>query len=200
MITGQSLQRLTQISSPLLSSITSYVDKVLNSQIDGLLSSIKDELEDACEIYLTTINGWIPVLTDKDLQYHLSQLETQLPIGSLKPEVGVLFLIVYLVTLVPAEFDESIIQLYSVVKSCHTIFQSSAPSLDVIRAGILLSIYEHGQSLDQACYLTIGACARMGYAMGLHQTLSEKPPSNPVDLVSFATKRHIWWTIIITER
>ena len=72
----------------------------------------------------------------------------------------------------------------------------------MIQAGLLIATYEYAHGLTKAAYISIGTCARMGYAGGLHRgqldwsslgghlspTLKEEEEHN------------LWWGIVICER
>lgn len=41
-------------------------------------------------------------------------------------------------------------------------------SIRVLQSAILLSLYETAHAIYPAAYMTVGYCARLGYAMGIH--------------------------------
>lgn len=54
----------------------------------------------------------------------------------------------------------------------YSLLQSNGRvSLELLQAGLLIATYEHSQALYEASTLSIGICARMGYALGLHKTI-----------------------------
>ena len=103
-------------------------------------------------------------------------------------------------TKVPRERD-SLEQLYYTAKGLYGIFASTGRcSIEMVQAGLLMAFYEYCQALHDAVYLTLGACARMGYVLGFDKTLSQDVPSdNAVESIS-ARQRQVWWGVIILER
>ena len=84
--------------------------------------------------------------------------------------------------------------LYSIAMSTGT------SSIELIQAGLLLALYEHYQALHSATYQTLRACARMGYTLGFHESLSENTPLVAEASCVAEKRRQVWWGIIILER
>ncbi|KAI0859643.1 hypothetical protein F4860DRAFT_481723 [Xylaria cubensis] len=85
------------------------------------------------------------------------------------------------------------------------------PSLSLIQAGLLLSLYEYGYGRPDDALASIAGCARMAYAARIHRSSSYIPRSpKPTDDSSILTETDIrleveeaantWWGIIICER
>jgi hypothetical protein len=92
-------------------------------------------------------------------------------------------------------FYQTVKRLYSVTLSSRT------PSIELIQGGILLALFEHCQALHDATYQTLGTCARMGYSLGVHESICPNTPLEDTESRSSVEKRkNIWWGIIILER
>jgi hypothetical protein len=172
-------------------------DEILTQQIHIVFASIEHELENICSGFLATINIWVPVVIESQL------IEQIADIGSTKrSDVCALILSIYLVTRTPGSHNEDTPDpLYRILKSFHSKLQSSdKTTIQVIQTSILISIYEHGQALDEECYLTLGSCSRMGHVMGIHKTLTQDPPNDTAERVNFETNKHVWWCIVMMER
>ena len=71
----------------------------------------------------------------------------------------------------------------------------------MLQAGILIAIYELGQAIYPAAYLTVGACARFGLGLAIN-TLSKAPPGG-VDERSWneiEEKQRVWWAVLLLDR
>ncbi len=59
--------------------------------------------------------------------------------------------------------------IYEMTKSFYSIVESrDLMSAQLIQAALLIALYELGHGLYPAAYLSIGHCARLCYAIGLH--------------------------------
>lgn len=72
----------------------------------------------------------------------------------------------------------------------------------MIQAGLLIATYEYAHGLIEAAYISIGTCARMGYAGGLHTgqlgQSSSGGQSSPT--LKEEEEHNLWWGIVICER
>lgn len=95
----------------------------------------------------------------------------------------------------------SLHSLYTGLKRFHSNLHTiSTQSIPTIQAGMLLAIYEQGQSLHQLSYLTIGACVRMGQVAGMHKTLHTDLNAAGPRQEELQQHRHMWWCLVILER
>lgn len=80
---------------------------------------------------------------------------------------------------------------YLVAKRCLQFIESqSFISLRILQAALLLSLYELGNGMYPAAYLTVGHCARLGHAMGIHDrrgTLQMFPITSKIDIFTCLT-------------
>jgi hypothetical protein len=69
-----------------------------------------------------------------------------------------------------SDIESTDVDLYSVAKACYAFVESGNNfSIKVLQAGILIALYEISNAIHPAAYLTVGHCARLGHAMGVHQ-------------------------------
>jgi hypothetical protein len=92
-------------------------------------------------------------------------------------------------------------------------------SIRVLQAALLLSLYEVGHAIYPAAFLTVGKCARLGQALGIHDrrnvtqmfpTSSDSAPPLKfqdgwllIPSVSWSAMEEIrrtWWGVIILDR
>lgn len=71
------------------------------------------------------------------------------------------------------EYDLIRTEMYALVKQgCLEAEQNNVLSVKILQALLLVALYEIGNAIYPAAYLTIGHCARLGYAMGIHNRLN----------------------------
>ena len=189
--TGQKLLPVVDIRRPF--------DDFLSAQLHNAFNALRHELKATCNNYLDTINTSLPLVIDTELRTHLRNLDQ-----ITDTEIRLLLLSIYLVTKMPVHLPDGrtdIGSLYSVIKPFYADFNSTRKlSIPIIQAGLFIAVYEQGQALDEAAYLTIGACARMGQAIGLHKSLQEDLPSDPCARGLLETRKHVWWILICLDR
>ncbi|KAL3420048.1 fungal specific transcription factor [Phlyctema vagabunda] len=170
-----------------------------SSLLGTILVSIRDNIHETCELYLGTMNVWLPLVVEAQFRDQLVKFQTQ-P----EPEVTLLVLSMYLLVHIPVQIDDDSTDtslLYATLKSLYiNLMASTEPSILLIQAGLLIAVYEYGQGFDQKSYQSIGICARMGHLLGLHKTLSRGPPIDIESRAVLETHRHVWWSVVIIER
>jgi hypothetical protein len=60
-------------------------------------------------------------------------------------------------------------EVYNMAKRCFSYSEeNNLLSLRLLQALVLIAMYELGNAIYPAAYLTVGHCARLGHAMGIH--------------------------------
>lgn len=72
-------------------------------------------------------------------------------------------------------------------------------SLHVLQATIFIALYEIGNAIYPAAYLTVGACARYGIALGLHKLMTDNSDFNK-SWMEIEEKRRSWWAVLALDR
>ena len=68
---------------------------------------------------------------------------------------------------VPLEQSRSV---YEIIKRCSAVVEShSILRLKFLQASLLIALYEVSNAIYPAAYLTVGHCARLGHALGVHR-------------------------------
>lgn len=96
-----------------------------------------------------------------------------------------------------AQSEESI---YLCIK--HLIFQleqAGILSITFLQALLLTALYELGQGIYPAAYLSIGNCARYAVALGLDREIFNWV-QHASDWVVMEEKHRVWWAILILDR
>lgn len=150
--------------------------------------------------YFQGIHRHLPIISRKRFHDQLFHIGAFPP-----PGFSILLLTICLLTYHPKSLPQTTTQstppvgrgsLYLSVKSLYSQVQTLAPvSVNLIQAGILLALYEYANGRPDDAFLSIAACARMGYASCLHhESLTEFPTSDDEEAAS------TWWGVVICER
>ncbi|KAL7930697.1 hypothetical protein V8C35DRAFT_311975 [Trichoderma chlorosporum] len=75
-------------------------------------------------------------------------------------------------------------------------------SVCILQSAILIAVYEIGHAIYPAAYLTVGACARYGIALGLDKLLVDLTGENNAgkSWMEIEEMRRVWWGILILDR
>jgi Fungal Zn(2)-Cys(6) binuclear cluster domain/Fungal specific transcription factor domain len=94
--------------------------------------------------------------------------------------------------------------LYQSAKTFYSEVESTEGlCLQVLQAGILIAIFEIGDAIYPAAYLTVGACARYGVAMGLDKINQERmggDHNHAASWMEIEERRRAWWGVLILDR
>ena len=92
-------------------------------------------------------------------------------------------------------------QLYQDVKSFYNYIESqNGFSIQMIQALLLIALYETGNSIYPAAYLSVGNSARLGHAMGLHARHVPQMLPRCNTWTEQEERRRVWWGVIIMDR
>ena len=106
-----------------------------------------------------------------------------------------------LITWIPSERDcNPRGSTYTAAKSFYLDLEiAGIVSIQVLQAGILIALFEFGHALYPSAAVSVEACAKYGYALGINwNTISpSKPPFSWVDLEE---QNRVWWAIVMLDR
>ncbi|KAG4415810.1 hypothetical protein IFR04_011044 [Cadophora malorum] len=105
-------------------------------------------------------------------------------------------------TLPPTNPQNPQIELYRAVKHFYLdVEQTGILSLTVVQAGVLISLYELGQGIYPAAYLSIAACARYAHVLGIGVSEHGGTQTRKIlTQVEMEESRRAWWAIVILDR
>ncbi|KAI9714596.1 MAG: hypothetical protein M1812_006401 [Candelaria pacifica] len=152
----------------------------------------------AVENYFATVHTWLPIVSKKRLSQYLTNTNAE-P----NEDLLLLYLCMKLVTdILPENAPTAQTQLYLTSKQFYFMVESRGIfSLQLMQAAILLATYEIGHAIYPAAYLTVGHCARLGHALGIH---NKKNATAMIGRVSSWTemeeRRRVWWAVILLDR
>jgi hypothetical protein len=183
---------------------TSYQDPGIDGQASNLALRLLDDISrngehihDFCKIYFTTFHRSLPIINKDDFRCQLQRKYFTPQFATLLLSMTV---IAHLSSKVAARL-ENLEELFLTVKRIYSLLQSTGKiSIELIQVGLLIASYEHCQALGRDAWLSIGACSRMGYVLGLHKTIKSPIPTEDISGVSFESRKCVWWSIVVLER
>ncbi|KAF3057607.1 hypothetical protein CFAM422_012402 [Trichoderma lentiforme] len=140
--------------------------------------------------FFATIHQWMPIIS----RIRLHSLLTNQPIHQQVPDAILLLLSIKLILSVP-EQNKSVSEIYVTTKQFFLMVETAGCfSLQLVQAGIMISLYELGHGIYPAAFSTIATCARYGTALGIDDLAA-------TDLMSAGgeEKLRVWWGILIVD-
>jgi hypothetical protein len=163
----------------------------------GSTSSIRS----IASFFFATIHPWLPIVSKRVFYTRLLN-----PLAGRGTELRLLTLSMKLCCSAPAEEEGEIAaetSLYDSVKRFfHEVESAGFLSIHVLQAGILIALYELGQAIYPAAYLTVGVCARHGLALGVNKfaLASNVDDYGLLSWNEIEDRRRVWWAILIFDR
>ena len=155
-----------------------------------------DDVRATATNFFQHIHSWMPFISKK----RFYDLYLPSPFQSRSDVVLLLLSLKLITTLPPTSPRNPRTPLYHTVKHFHLQVQdSSVFSLPVLQAGVLLALYELGHAIYPAAFLSVGACARYGHALGINCSGSLQT-RRVLTLVELEERKKTWWAIVILDR
>ncbi|KAK6515165.1 hypothetical protein TWF506_007510 [Arthrobotrys conoides] len=91
---------------------------------------------------------------------------------------------------------------YKIVKAYFAqVEASNVITVRLLQAALLIALYEVSNAIFPAAYLTVGHCARLGHALGIHaRKRAPQIITPPVSSTELEERSRIWWAVIILDR
>jgi Fungal specific transcription factor domain len=155
------------------------------------------ELRAIIDTYFLTVHTWMPIVSKKRLYQQLMN-----PLVEQNADFGLLYLCMKLVIQRPPEPPASVqTPLYSIAKRFYFLVETGGIySLTLLQSGVLISLYELGHAVYPAAYLSIGQCARLGHALGIHGKNAPQMLHKVGTWTELEERRRVWWAVVILER
>jgi hypothetical protein len=161
------------------------------SQVLSILIANGENVQSVTALYFRTIDVWLPIISPRRCVEKLENIASDN-----NPELSNLLLCMYLVTRQPGKpsgIKEMQTPIYFEAKTLLTTLTSSGNlSIEVIQAGVLLSLYEQGHGMIDVAQLTMSVCTRM--AMKMKVALRAAPELQNTDF------GRLWWGLVILDR
>lgn len=150
--------------------------------------------------YFETVHWWMPIISKRGFFAHLN------PLSPRRGEINLLIRCMQLIcsdTSSVAQGDIDLPKAYQELKKLHFEMETAGVlSLRVLQAGLLISLYEIGNAIYPAAYMTVGACARYGLALGIDRLVLD-PTADHEGLWArseIEENRRAWWMILLLDR
>jgi hypothetical protein len=155
-------------------------------------------IKDMAQRFFKTTHSWLPILSKRRFYECLLN-----PLLQPRPDIALLLLSIRLITIPPlSDIPTSKTPVYLAAKQFYSeVVAVGTCSIQVLQAGILISLYELSHALYPSAYLSIASCARYGVAFGING----KGPSQPKFSLNWnwdeaEERRRSWWAVLILDR
>lgn len=115
--------------------------------------------------FFDTTHKWMPIISKKRMTRNMLN-----PLWEAGPDLALLFLCMKLMVTRPQESIESSQHpIYNAAKRFLSLMEGSGmASLLVLQAYVLVAMYEIGQAIYPAAWMSVGASVRYGQMLGIH--------------------------------
>lgn len=151
--------------------------------------------------FFQTVHTWMPIVSKKVFSTRLLN-----PLAGRQTELSLLALCMLLCssTHIHQHRDSGAKSvLYQIAKKYYFELEATgAFSIHILQAAVLIAIYEIGQAIYPAAYLTVGACARYGYVLGIDKLGRDLMGSGfgPLSWIEIEERRRVWWALLLLDR
>lgn len=171
-----------------------------------------EQVRDVARRFFATTHKWIPFISKHRLVPALLN-----PLSQRRCELTLLHLCMRLSITPPPRGEQhgtNVNPLYRLAK--HFFFEAECVgimSVQILQAAVLLAVYEIGQALYPAAYLTVGWCARYGVALGADRLLRDlngdsfggvagvgEGAQGRMSWLEVEEMRRTWWVVLIMDR
>ncbi|KAK0624379.1 hypothetical protein B0T14DRAFT_517942 [Immersiella caudata] len=162
-------------------------------------------LKGAAERYFAMVHPSFPVLSRLKINRYLDS-----PAGGTQADMALLLMAVRLLSLSVSPTsnqtprDRESLPLYRRAKECYAALEMQGVITPVLlQAVLLLAYWEVGHAVYPAAFLSVGLCARLGQALGIHKQRREATIpmyADPTSAIETEEQRRIWWGVVTLDR
>ncbi|KAL4786811.1 hypothetical protein BJX76DRAFT_354812 [Aspergillus varians] len=157
------------------------------------------QVRDTAIKFVQLTRPWMPIVSRKR---HLAAVLN--PLSPCRRPAALLALCMKLCCL-PVLNDEAAERnsLYRLVKQFYCEVESTEDlCLQVLQAAVFIAVFEIGDAIYPAAYLTVGACARYGIAMGLDKVNKDRMGggNSAASWMEIEERRRVWWGVLVLDR
>jgi hypothetical protein len=160
----------------------------------GETSSIRD----ISISFFESIHSWMPIISRRRFYTHLLH-----PLSRRQTELSLLAICMKLYCTTPPEGSDGRTELYRIAKQFHFDVETAGIlSIHVLQAGVVIALYELSQAIYPAAHLTVSACARYGFAMGVDKLGLELIDAGhrTRSWIEIEEMRRVWWSVLSVDR
>lgn len=175
---------------------TAIIDNNVEGFLVELTKNYKRTLSESCRAYFTAVNCWIPIIQQ-------SAFESRLQESSSGMDSDFTLLVLSCLLLSKAASKESdeaeLSTIYQIVRAYLFLLHSSgSQTLEIVQAGLVVTIYEHMQAEWENSFETIEKTAQLFCNTTRH--LSIVTSGDAVNPTTTLLNSRVWWAIFIVER
>lgn len=176
--------------------------------VDARLASLAPEViayigdaEFVVSQHFATNHGWMPIVSKKKIYHQLIQHQQRH-----SSDLNILLYSMKLLMWWPTDLDNTIkpdarTSAYDTAKLLlYEAENAGIFTLQLLQAKILVGLYEIAHAIYPAAYLSIGACARYGLALGVDKINASVQCHLSTDPMDQEEIRRCWWAIVILDR
>jgi hypothetical protein len=155
-----------------------------------------DMMREISESYFNSVHHRMPIVSRKRFYGRLPNMNEASP-----ADFTALCLSMYLIQQPPALYAENMrSSFYFAVKSIISLLEAAnCQSVEAVQCRLLLTFYEIGHGIHPAASISIGACAKLARALGLHKMNLEAAEGDSARIIA-GEKKRVWWTMLSLER
>ncbi|KAI5460552.1 hypothetical protein BGZ63DRAFT_509973 [Mariannaea sp. PMI_226] len=149
------------------------------------------------DVYFNSVHTFLPIVSKLRLYRELSVSQ-----NNLSADLTLLLIAMQLHTKSLHNGEPQNGKLYKTAKAaCSHVECNNTLSVALLQATLLVALYEIEHAIYPAAYLTVGHCARLGLAMGLHnRKRAPQMLSTPTTSTEWEERRRSWWAVIVLDR
>ncbi|KAM0456505.1 hypothetical protein ACHAPV_005172 [Trichoderma viride] len=167
------------------------VDVAVTDEIAELVGGVLD-IQAVSDRFFKSVYMWMPIISKPRFSSTL--------LSRLTYKKAELYLLVLSMKLCSTRRTPLNTALYETVKLFHFKLQSSGVlSVLVLQAAVLIALYELGQAIYPAAFLSLGSCARYAVALGIDKSILS-PSTSKTQWIEEEERRRVWWAILVLDR
>ncbi|CAG9952060.1 unnamed protein product [Clonostachys rosea f. rosea IK726] len=165
----------------------------------SILDPVRDQarIRSDVDVYFNSTHTFFPIISKTRLYREISNTG-----NSINADTALLLSALHLHVQPSDDSDPSSRETYKAVKDYFSqVEASNAISLRLLQAALLISLYEVSNAVYPMAYLTVGHCARIGHALGIHAR-KHAPQISPAPASSteLEERNRTWWAVILLDR
>jgi Fungal specific transcription factor domain len=173
------------------------INILLSPEVTGYVN----DTEFIISLHFATTRSWMPILSKKKLYHELANNESQH-----QSDFIILLYCMKLLMWWPPGHDTQLntdgrTAAYST--ATQLLYEAEGAgilTLQFLQAKLFVCLYELGHGIYPAAYLSVGACARYGMALGIDDTSEAYNSNHTADPMDLEEMRRCWWVVIILDR
>jgi hypothetical protein len=186
----------------LATSTSAAEDQLYHTQVSSLIVQHKPQFDEMVDTFYSSYHKWVPIVHRESLREYSNATRPDICRGHTALTLGMCLITRPLMD--EGKAGSLRVSLYMALRRLLWDPESMAqPTLPLIQSSALLSIFEFGQGMTDAAYLTICTSLSMAQVFGL----GNPTPGNlqvPLPAPGLCARQdegsRIWWTTLIHER